>query len=301
MTSSPPNDTQIAVVDQELDRWSHEKRRKYSRFTLSVLSSIPWVGGFLSASSSLQAESDQAHVNELLRQWLREHERKIRELAQDIIEIVQRLEELGAAAEARLIDPGYLLLVEQGFRVWDKAATQEKRELIKKILPNATSTSLSSDDLVRLFIDWVDRYHEAHFAVIREVFKNPGATRAEIWDAIHGRPVRENSAEADLFKLLIRDLSAGGVVRQHRETTPEGEFLRRPRRPAGRPSLTVKSAFDSQEPYELTELGKQFVHYAMTDVVPRLPERADEPSAGEGSAAAPPSTAGHGPLGEPMA
>jgi hypothetical protein len=32
----------------------------------------------------------------------------------------------------------------------------------------------------------------------------------------------------------------------------------------------MKSAFDTDEPYELTELGRQFVHYAMTDVVPRL-------------------------------
>lgn len=107
--------------------------------------------------------------------------------------------------------------------------------------------------------------------MIREIYKEAGITRGEIWDRIYGRPVREDSAEADLFKLLMRDLSTGGVVRQHRETTGTGEFIRRPRSATrGRGAPVLKSAFDSQEPYELTELGKQFVHYAMTDVVPRI-------------------------------
>jgi hypothetical protein len=32
----------------------------------------------------------------------------------------------------------------------------------------------------------------------------------------------------------------------------------------------MKSAFDDEEQYELTALGEQFVHYAMTDVPPKL-------------------------------
>jgi hypothetical protein len=32
----------------------------------------------------------------------------------------------------------------------------------------------------------------------------------------------------------------------------------------------MKSAFDEEEQYELTALGEQFVHYAMTDVPPKL-------------------------------
>jgi hypothetical protein len=57
-----------------------------------------------------------------------------------------------------------------------------------------------------MFINWIDVYSESHFAVIRKVYKNPGTTRQEIWGAIHGAAVGENSAEADLFKLLIHDL-----------------------------------------------------------------------------------------------
>ena len=32
------------------------KKRKFARFTLAALSSIPWVGGFLSATAALDAE-----------------------------------------------------------------------------------------------------------------------------------------------------------------------------------------------------------------------------------------------------
>jgi hypothetical protein len=32
----------------------------------------------------------------------------------------------------------------------------------------------------------------------------------------------------------------------------------------------MKSAFDDEEPYELTELGKQFVHYVFSDLVKRI-------------------------------
>ena len=32
----------------------------------------------------------------------------------------------------------------------------------------------------------------------------------------------------------------------------------------------MKSRLDDTDEYELTELGSQFVHYVMTDVVPRI-------------------------------
>jgi hypothetical protein len=260
----------IVAIDQELRRWSDDRRRKYARFMLSALSGIPWVGGFLSATANFQAEADQSRINELHKQWLIEHQKKLQNLGGDLLEIIQRLEEIGMAATTRLDDPSYLLLVGQAFRTWDSAATEEKRDLVKKILSNAAGTNLCSDDVIRLFIEWIDYYHEAHFAVIREIYKMPGITRGEIWQGIHGGRVREDSPEADLFKLLMRDLSTGGVIRQHRETTASGEFIRRRATSRGHASAVMKSAFDSEEPYELTELGKQFVHYAMTDVVPRI-------------------------------
>ena len=78
----------------------------------------------------------------------------------------------------------------------------------------------------------------------------------------------ENSADADLFKLLFRDLSTGGVIRQHREVDYYGNFVPKApeRRSRGLGPKPMTSAFDDEDSYELTELGKQFVHYAMTEL-----------------------------------
>ena len=32
----------------------------------------------------------------------------------------------------------------------------------------------------------------------------------------------------------------------------------------------MKSAFDDNELYELTEIGKQFIHYAQNEIVPKI-------------------------------
>lgn len=84
--------------------------------------------------------------------------------------------------------------------------------------------------------------------------------------------MREDSAEADLYRLLFRDLSTGGIIRQHRETDYLGNFIAKApeRRPKGSGPKPMVSAFDDDEGYELTELGKQFVHYAMSDIPPKI-------------------------------
>jgi hypothetical protein len=135
-----------------------------------------------------------------------------------------------------------------------------------------------SDDVVRLFIDWIELYHEVHFAVIREIFQHPGSTRFEMWSSIYGPLLpREDSAEADLFKLMIRDLRTGGVIRQERDVNVIGQFVRRrpQRRAVGGPT-TMESAFEDAKPYVLTELGKQFVHYTMNEVVTRVTDGSPE-------------------------
>ncbi|HLY66821.1 MAG TPA: hypothetical protein VKU60_14905, partial [Chloroflexota bacterium] len=69
----------------------------------------------------------------------------------------------------------------------------------------------------------------------------------------------------------IRDLSTGGVIRQPRETDAYGRFRKKtspPRRSSG--AGVMESAFEDTKQYVLTELGKQFVHYTMTELVTRL-------------------------------
>ena len=75
-------------------------------------------------------------------------------------------------------------------------------------------------------------------------------------------------------------LSRDDLIRQARDTTADGQFLRKPRakRGAFRPT-TMESSFEDTKPYVLTELGKQFVHYAMSDVVRRIETESDTKSA----------------------
>jgi hypothetical protein len=123
-----------------------------------------------------------------------------------------------------------------------------------------------------MFIAWINQYSEMHFHVIGAIYNSDGITRGAIWRKIGKGPVREDSADADLFKLLFRDLSTGGVSRQHREVDYYGNFVPKAskRRPKGSGPKSPVSAFDEEEGYELTELGKQFVHYAMSDLPPRI-------------------------------
>ena len=62
-------------------------------------------------------------------------------------------------------------------------------------------------------------------------------------------------------------------MRQHRPTDGQGNFLKQSTRGRRRNSSPhLKSAFDDGKPYELTELGKQFVHYTMNEIVPKISE-----------------------------
>lgn len=129
-------------------------------------------------------------------------------------DIASRFEALGHQIDERIQSQEYLALVRRAFRAWDRADTDQKRKYIANLVSNSAGTRLCSDDVIRLFIDWLDTYDEAHFAVIQQIYKTPGSTRYDIWCTVYGELPREDSAEADLFKMLIRDLSTGGVIRR---------------------------------------------------------------------------------------
>lgn len=204
--------------------------------------------------------------------WLQEHKEKITELRDVLNEIFVRLDNFGDQIQERIESPEYLALVRKAFRSWDAADTQEKKQMLKRLILNAGAIQLCDDDLIRLFLHWVELYHETHFVVVRAIFRSQRITRGQLWDAIKGksRP-REDSYEADLFKYLIRDLSTGGVIRQERQTDRHGNFVKKEsagrREPLGN---LMKSAFDDTDHYVLTDLGAKFVHYVMADVAPQL-------------------------------
>jgi hypothetical protein len=275
MTNPParPESTDIAAIRAELTSAPPSgKRRAAEKFLLAAVSSIPWVGGYLSAAASIRDDMKSERRDDLQTKWLNEHQAKINDLGETLNSIEDRFSRLGASIDERIQSEAYLALVRQAFRAWDEADTQEKRTYAANLITNAAGSRICSDDVVRLFIDWLELYHETHFAVIREVFKNPGITRYELWMALYGETFpREDSAEADLFKLLFRDLSTGGVIRQERDTNAMGQFVRRRPQRTGKPApSTMESAFEDTKPYVLTELGKQFVHYTMNEVVTRV-------------------------------
>jgi hypothetical protein len=255
------------------------RNRIIEKVILAALGVIPWVGGFLSAAASLKTEEPNVRSQSLQNKWLAEHETKLRKLLEALAEMGARFQSFGDQIEERVNSEEYLELIRKGFRTWDEADTDEKKKYVTNMLTNAAGTRLTTDDVIRLFIDWLRLYHEAHFAVIRKVFQEPGVTRYDIWKELKGEFPREDSADADLYKLLIRDLNIGGVIRQARDTTEDGQFLkRRPKPSRVRSSSTMESAFEDSKPYVLTELGKQFVHYTMNEVVTRIdqtPQDAD--------------------------
>lgn len=241
------------------------------RFILSCLSVIPGVGGAIGGVTGVWSEKEQNTVNELFAAWFRLQEDELIEIGKTLFEVIIRLDKQDADVMKRIESKEYLSLIKKAFRNWSAAESEQKRVLIRNLLSNAgASRQLSTDDVLRLFIDWIDQYSEAHFAVIKAVYNAQGITRLGIWTKIHGQAVREDSADADLFKLLVSDLSQGHVIRQHREKDYAGNFIRQASVHHGQSSTQYASAFDNEKQYELTELGMQFVHYTMNEIVPKL-------------------------------
>jgi hypothetical protein len=247
---------------------------KAARLALACLSGIfPGFGGAIAGVAGTWSEKEQSEYNRIFSAWLRLQEDEIREIGITIFEVLARLDHTDEEIKKRIESPEYLQLVKKCFRDWSAAESEVKRQLVRNLLTHAASTKICSDDVVKMFISWIDMYSEPHFAVIREVYKHSGGvTRREIWTAIHGESVREDSAEADLFKLLIHDLSTGHVIRQHRQVDHHGNFIKAQAKKTqtGSGSRTLTSAFDDDKEYELTELGRQFVLYTMDEVVPKI-------------------------------
>lgn len=267
--------TPVVIGEREqavLEVISGGEWKKYSRVAMAALGSVPWVGSILSAGATFSAEKEQGKANKLLFLWIKEHEIKLKELSLALSSIFAKFESFGDRIEERIESEEYITLVRKTFRAWDCADTQEKKEFFKKIITNAGGMDMCPDDLLRLFIEWVDRYHEAHFAVIREVRKNKSITRGAIWDNINPlvkeRP-RDDSAEAGLFGYLIRELTLGGVIHQEKRTNSSGQFVKS-KRIQRVTNGTMESHFEDTKPIVLTELGKEFVHYVLDDLAPQL-------------------------------
>lgn len=239
---------------------------------------VPFAGGLLSAAAGAWSESEQEKANNFFREWLKMLEDEIKEKQKTILEIMARLDMHDEEISKRITSSEYQSLLKKTFREWAGAESEEKREYIRNILSNAAATKVASDDVIRLFIDWIKNYSELHFHVIAAIYNSGGISRGEIWEKIGKGQVREDSADADLYRLLIDELSQGRIIRQHRMKLPDGTFLKSVPQKRGKgyiPSREMTSAFDREKKYELTSLGDQFVHYAMTDIPLKIEYRPD--------------------------
>ncbi len=261
-------------IRKDMEKTTSEgKSKKGARYALEALGGmIPFAGGYFGAASSAWSDHKQKQYNKLLETWMKLQEEMMKEMGMTIAEIYERIDMTNEKVHDRVESPEYLSLLKKSFRDWSGTESEEKRKLIRNLLSNAASCDLTSDDVVRLFIDWIDKYSEMHFKVMREVYTTPRISRYGMWINLHGDTLREDSAEADLFKTIIHDLSVGHVIRQHRPVDHMGRFIKPPRKKPtrGGGSDTYKSAFDNEKPYELTSLGKQFIHYTMNEIVPKI-------------------------------
>ena len=265
--------TDLKLNDGEPGLPESRKSAKITRGALQAIGgALPFAGGVLSAVAGAWSEGEQDKANRFFAHWVQMLKDELREKEDTILEIMARLDLQDEEISRRVESAEFQSLVRKTFREWSGAESRDKRVYIRNILANAASTSLSSDDVVRMYIDWINHFSEMHFLVIGAIYNSDGITRGAVWEKIGRARVREDSADADLFKLLFRDLSMGSVIRQHRQTDYHGNFVKKTPKPASRSSdhKTMVSAFDKVEGYELTELGKQFVHYAMTDLPRRI-------------------------------
>lgn len=249
------------------------KLDKKAQRALAYLSGIPTTEEEALLGAISISKEGEVEFNRLLSIWLKLQEAEIKEIGTTLIESLERLKLSSKKVRARIESLHYLRLVRKSFRNWSAAESEQKRILIRNLLVNAASRFTSPDFVLLMFIDWLDKYSDEHFLLMRQIFNAgpEGLTRKEIWQILYGDGAMpaEDSAEADMFKMLILDLSTGYVIRQPREKDFYGSFVKgKSTRTAAFPSeITRVSAFDDTKKYVLTELGQQFVLYTMEEVL----------------------------------
>jgi len=234
----------------------------------ATLGSIPF-GGILAAFVGAYNDHQQERASHFLKGWIQMLEDELKEKAQTITEIMARLDLQDEKINERITSQEYQSLLKKAFREWAATESEEKRVYVRNILANAAVRTSYTYDVIRLFLSWIGQYSELHFKVIRAIYNKNGISRGEIWvDEMKRAQPREDSADADLYKLIIRDLSTGGIIRQHKDVDWQGNYIIKQKAGIKSPSSAklAVSAFDRNEKYELTSLGNDFIHYAVGDL-----------------------------------
>jgi len=271
MSGDGEDDFQNRDLNKEFEDLETKSSVKAAQSALEIGSgAIPFLGGLVAWLATNWSEQEQDRINEFFLAYLHMLQDEFKEKHKTFGEIVARVDLQDEKINERVKSSEYQRLFKKAFRKWDATESEQKRKIVRNILANAALAQTSSDDVVNLFLDWISLYSEFHFEVVSAIYNENGISRGAIWRKLEKPQVREDSADADLFKLVVRDLSMGSVIRQHREVDWQGNFVKKSRKPGSRGSSTLKSAFDEEEKYELTELGKQFVHYALNEITQKI-------------------------------
>lgn len=163
------------MSSREIQALNHEKERfdkeltealerghgpLIARFALACLGGVPVVGGVFGGVAGGWSEKEQNHYNRVFASWLRLQEDELKEIAQTIAEILSRLNLNNENIQKRIESPEYLSLLKKCFRDWSAAESEQKRVFIRNLLINAAAHKLCSDDVVRMFIKWIDIYSD---------------------------------------------------------------------------------------------------------------------------------------------
>ncbi len=260
-TNKPVSQTEI---ENALHSGAGPKIAQYALAFLGGLTQNPFALAATSGRSGEWTEAEQAKVTDLFESWLKLQETEITQIGTTLYEIISRLDIGNEKIKERIESQGYLQLIKRAFRDWSLGESEEKKMLVSNLLVNAATSTLCKDDVVRLFLKWIEDYSAGHFAVFKEVSKHSGITRKQIWSTLHGAAVPEESGEAELYKTYVSDLTMGHLIRQHRLKDYYGNYIQERRKKPAPGQKIWSSAFDDDRQYELTELGVWFVSYTMS-------------------------------------
>lgn len=235
---------------------------KLGALVLSYISGItPSDKSLAKTVSDLQGSEVDAQT--LFEQWFTYQEEDIAIKAHILTEVLQSLDFSKRKVKKRVESPNYLALVRKSLRDLSADESQQKHHMIGNLLYNAAVLDLTPDNILKIFISWIENYTDEHFAVLKEIADRGPLTRRDIWLYIHDKIPSEDSAAAEFYRLVIFDLSVGHLIRQQREKDYYGKVVKK-RNPAEMSQdqpTEFTTTFGDEKLYELTELGKQFVRY----------------------------------------
>ena len=183
---------------------------------------IPFAGGLLFAAAGVWSDTEQARAMETLRAWIKMLEDELQEKQLTILDIIARLDMHDEQINERVKSIEISRFSRRRSGVGRDREHQEAGIYPEDSTNAAAPIRLVSDDVVSpLSIGY--RITRSSISPSLASYINaqalPAPKSGTTWVKVRSE---KTWPEADLFKLLVRDLSTGGIIRQHREPTKQG-------------------------------------------------------------------------------